>query len=316
MFLAVCLIAIIALVSGCGASGVGNQAVSVPGQSTAGPQGSTAAGAITPRSGGVVEAEFVDVGQGDCCELKIRDGSGYFYAVIDAGPRDASATVVSELKKLGCSTVNVLVLSHPDADHTGGATAVMENFKVLEVWDPGTCKNTATWNETVAMIKDKAIPALNPAAGYTARWGSASVDVLGPAPGAASAAGVDVNDACLVMSVSEGQDGILFTGDAGVKEQRQMMAESLPPIETYKVPHHGGKSCYYAPFLSKVSPETSIIDVGPNTYGHPSPEVVKALTGYGTVYRTDVNGDVDVSETGSTIDIKPQSGAGRQLAPK
>jgi competence protein ComEC len=311
------LIAVAALVSGCSATGAGNPASRAPKKVNSGPEESAATGSAAPQgSGSAVEAEFVNVGQGDCCEMKIKDGSGYFFAVIDTGPRDASDTVVSELKKLGCSTVNVLVLSHPDADHTGGATAVMNSFNVLQVWDPGSSKNTSTWNETLDMINTKAISHLNPAAGYTARWGPASVDVVGPAPGAATAAGVDVNDACLVMSVSDGQDGILFTGDAGVNEQTQMMGEALPPIETYKVPHHGGKSCYYAPFLSKVSPEASIIDVGPNSYGHPSPEVVNALTGYGSVYRKDVNGDVDVSETGTTVDIKPQSGASQELRPK
>jgi competence protein ComEC len=309
----------VAMVSGCSAAGTGNQAGSVPGQAASSPKEGTATTAPAPRSGGsgsALEAEFVNVGQGDCCEMKIKDGSGYFFAVIDTGPRDAANTVVSDLKKMGCSTVNVLVLSHPDADHSGGATAVMENFNVLQEWDPGSNKNTTTWNQTVDMIKAKAIPRVNPVAGYTAGWGPASVDVLGPAPGAARAAAADVNDACIVMSVSEGRDGILFTGDAGVNEQAQMMGETLPPVEVYKVPHHGGKSCYYAQFLSKVAPEVSVIDVGVNTYGHPSPEVVSALSAYGPVYQTKVNGDIDVQETGTTIAIKPQSGSTQVLEPK
>ncbi|HEY5527714.1 MAG TPA: MBL fold metallo-hydrolase [Candidatus Anoxymicrobiaceae bacterium] len=311
-----CATAIAALVSGCGTTGVVSRAGSVP-KTAAGSQGSASTSAPTPGGGGdALQAEFVNVGQGDCCEMKIKDGTGYFFAVIDTGPRNASGAVVSELKKLGCSTVNVLVLSHPDSDHSGGATAVMENFKVLQVWDPGSGKNTATWNETVDMIKNNAIERLNPAAGYSATWGPASVDVLGPPPGAASVAGADVNDACLVMSVSVGRDGILFTGDAGVAEQKQMMGEAMPPIETYKVPHHGGKSCYYAPFLAKVSPETSIIEVGPNTYGHPSPQVVSALSAYGPVYQTEVNGTIDVSETGTKINVRPQTGASKELGPK
>jgi competence protein ComEC len=315
--LALCLAVVAALAGGCGTSGAGNAGVAPPRAVSSAPKGSPTTTAVTPQgTGNAIDAEFVNVGQGDCCEMKIKDGSGYFFAVIDTGPRDASATVVSELKKLGCSTLNVLVLSHPDSDHTGGATAVMQNFKVLQEWDPGSSKDTATWNETVAMISSNGIERLNPAAGYTTTWGPASVDVLGPAPGAATAAGADVNDACLVMSVSTGRDGILFTGDAGVSEQAGMMGEALPPIETYKVPHHGGRSCYYAPFLSKVSPETSIIEVGRNTYGHPSPEVVQALSAYGRVYQTNINGDVEVSETGTTIQITPQSGAGQEIGPK
>jgi competence protein ComEC len=315
--IALCLMMIVAISNGCTSAGTGNQARSVPGQLASGPERGTSATGMTPGSGGgPLEAKFVNVGQGDCCEIKIRDGTGYFFAVIDTGPRDAASTVVDELKKMGCSTVNVLVLSHPDADHTGGATALMENFKVLQEWDPGSSKNTATWNQTVDMIKAKAIPRVNPVTGYTASWGPASVDVLGPDSGTAQGAGADVNDACLVMSVSVGHDGILFTGDAGVNEQARMMGETIPPIEVYKVPHHGGKSCYYAPFLSKVAPEMSVIDVGVNTYGHPSPQVVSALSAYGAVYETKVNGDIEVEETGTTIDIKPQSGAGRQLPPK
>jgi len=307
---------IVATLSGCTSAGTGNQARSVPGPVISRPAGSATTGAATGSGGGQLEAKFVNVGQGDCCEIKVRDGAGYFFAVIDTGPRDAANTVVSELKKMGCSTVNVLVLSHPDADHTGGATAVMENFKVLQEWDPGSSKNTATWKQTQDMIKAKAIPRVNPVTGDTASWGQASVDVLGPAPGTARKAGSDVNDACLVMSVSVGRDGILFTGDAGVNEQARMMNETIPPVEVYKVPHHGGKSCYYAPFLSKVAPEMSVIDVGVNTYGHPSPEVVSALSAYGAVYETKVNGDIDVEETGTTIGITPQSGAGRELQPK
>ncbi|MBU0494394.1 MAG: MBL fold metallo-hydrolase, partial [Chloroflexi bacterium] len=144
--------------------------------------------------------DFVNVGQGDCTILKIPSfGEDDFFAVVDAGPSQASATVVSELKSLGCDQVDVLVLSHPDADHTGGATDVMNSFKTVEAWDPGTSKDTATWRSTLETMAQKGVVRHNPAAGYVGMWGDAVVRVLGPQPGAATTAGDEVNNACLVL---------------------------------------------------------------------------------------------------------------------
>ncbi|MBU0494373.1 MAG: hypothetical protein KKB13_21190, partial [Chloroflexi bacterium] len=153
----------------------------------------------------------------------------------------------------------------------------------------------------------------NPAAGYVGMWGDAVVRVLGPQPGAATTAGDEVNNACLVLLVSRGENDALLTGDAEVAEQAQVMGETLPPVEVYKVPHHGGRSAYYQPFLAKVAPELSVIGVGPNSYGHPSPEVVSALSVYGKVYRTDSDGDVEVQMSDKRLYIQTGSGKSEVL---
>jgi competence protein ComEC len=260
------------------------------------------------HSNTTMTAKFLDVGQGDSCILKITSSGSSFFALVDTGGiGDTSSNVVSELKAMGCSRLDVLVLTHPDADHIGGAVAVMNSFAVDRVWDPGIDgRNTQTWQEVKSTISSKGIPREHPQAGATYSWNGVQTQVLNPPAGASYS---EINDYSIVMVETLGSQDIMLTGDAQTDSQQFMMGESFPDIEVFKVPHHGADSGYYAPFFNKVHPPWSVISVGPNSYGHPSAAVISALSAFGTVYRTDYNGDVTVSATTDSLQIATEKDA-------
>jgi beta-lactamase superfamily II metal-dependent hydrolase len=251
-----------------------------------------------------IDARFVDVGQGDCEILKIAQGSSTFFALVDTGDRQAYPRIASKFSSLGCNEINVLVLTHPDADHVGSARDILNNYRVDRVWQSGFTKNTEAWQDTSATIDAKQIPSETVQKGKQDVWNGATVKVLNPMPQTFT----DSNNASVVLLVSVGDKDILLMGDAENEAQENMTQDTLPKVEVYKVPHHGSAGAYYPPFLNAIHPDYSVIEVGAgNSYGHPQPEVVQALIGIGSmVYRTDQNGDVDATVTPDSTTVKSE----------
>lgn len=255
-------------------------------------------------AGVAVEAKFVDVGQGDCEILKIVKGGTTFFALVDTGVQQAYPKISSELSGMGCGEINVLVLTHPDADHVGSAAGILNSFKVDKVWQSGFTKDTKVWQETSATIGAKQIPNETVQKGTQDVWNGAAVKVLNPSPQTAT----DSNNSSVVLLVSVGDKDILLMGDAENEAQEHMAQDPLPKVEVYKVPHHGSTGAYYPPFLSAIHPDYSVIEVGAgNSYGHPRQEVLDALAGIGSkVYRTDQNGDVEATVTPDGVSVKSE----------
>lgn len=242
----------------------------------------------------------MNVGQGDSCIIKVT-GLGDFYALIDTGKAEASSAVISALQDTGCSQLDVLVLTYPDADHVGGAIDIMNTFPVGQVWDPGIDgDNTQTWQNVKGTIAAKGILRVNPDAGETYRWGGTKISVLNPPAGISFS---DTNNNSIAFIETLGDQDLMFTGDVEDPAQKYMMDMTFPTIEVFKVPYHGGDSGCYEPFFNKVAPQNSVVSVGPNSYGHPSNAVLNLLAGFGTVYRTDQNGNVTVEATSNTLQI-------------
>jgi len=257
-------------------------------------------------------AKFLNVGEADSCILKAENNGQTFFALVDTGRSNSAGYITSELKAMGCGEINVMVLTHPDADHVGSAASLMDSFKVDQVWDPGVDNPTKTWHNVVATISAKGIPVEHPHAGEVDDWDGVKTEVLNPPAGKTYP---DTNDESIVLVEALGSEDIMLTGDAQAAAEQFMMTEDTPSIAVFKVPHHGAASGYYAPFFNKVHPANSVISVGPNSYGHPSQAVVSALSAMGTVYRTDQNGDVTVDATPDSLQISAQSNPSASPAP-
>ena len=307
-FAASTLLILLLLLSGCGneqPSSIGRTApTSQPVATATTPVTSTPVPTPASGAGVVIDARFIDVGQGDCEILKIAQGSSTFFALVDTGDQHAYTKISSDLSEMGCNEINVLVLTHPDADHVGSATGVLNNYKVDRVWQSGFTKKTKVWQDTSATINAKQIPSETVQKGTQDVWNGVTVKVLNPTPQTST----DSNNSSVVLLVSVGEKDILLMGDAENEAQANMAQDTLPKVEVYKVPHHGSAGAYYPPFLNAIHPDYSVIEVGAgNSYGHPRPEVLQALVGIGSkVYRTDQNGDVDATVTPDSVDVKSE----------
>lgn len=208
---------------------------------------------------------FIDVGQGDSIYIKTPSGND---VLIDGGPKTAGIAVVAYLQSQGGDDLELVIATHPDADHVGGLMAVLDSFVVEEVWDPGFRKDTATYRDFVAAVDAEECPFIHP------RRGSAidvdpylEEEVLNPPEALYS----DSNDSSIVIRIEFENVSFLFTGDIGESVESDIMAEGFEVSSTIlKVAHHGSKYSSSIEFLGEVRPKVAVISVGgDNPYGHP-----------------------------------------------
>lgn len=266
-----------------------------------------------PAGSGRLELHMLDVGQGDAIALRTPHGH---WILFDAGPGghgvDAGAhVVVPYVRRLG-GTVAALILSHPHADHVGGAPSVIRRLHPHLVWDGGYALGSATYADVLAATRD---------AGAT--WHRVrpddTLDIDGVrlralAPDSAWTAGLDdPNLSSVVVRVEFGAVRFLLTGDAEAPEENWLVrraATGAPDADlaadVLKVAHHGSATSSTAAFVAAVRPRLALVSVGAaNMYGHPSPTVVERLRASGAeVRRTDADGTLVVSTNGHEIDVR------------
>jgi competence protein ComEC len=273
------------------------------------------AGQVAVRHAGQDEAgrvrlTMLDVGQGEAilAELPGRrrvlvDAGGISFGGFDFGAR----VVTPFLLHQWIGALDVLVLTHPQADHIAGAVSLLRTFPVAEVWSgdgPGTSV-TFLWVEEV--LRQRRIPhRIVSRASPPLRWGEASVEVLHPPPWRPATApfpdgwSVRSNEDSIVLEVTLGKRTTLLTGDIGCLGE-QALAQSGRPLraQALKVAHHGSRTSSSPAFLDAVRPEVAIISAGRrNRYRHPHPEVLERLQSRGVrVLRTDLDGTITLELT-------------------
>ena len=266
------------------------------------------------RDSGVAEVHLLDVGQGDAVAVRTPRGR---WLLVDAGRRwnggDAGGrTVVPWLRRRGGS-VAALVLTHPHADHVGGAATVLARLHPAEVWDPGFALGSSVYREVLTAARRARSRWRRVVPGDSLVVDGVAMTVLAPDT-LWTASLSDPNSASLVLSVRIGGVRILLTGDAEGPEEAWLLerANRDPKVaaalraDVLKVGHHGSRTSSTPDFLAAVRPRLALVSVGAgNSYGHPSPEVIQRLTDGGArVVRTDQSGPVVVRLSGPRITVE------------
>lgn len=252
----------------------------------------------TPPGGGELEVHFIDAGQGDATLFLAPDAT----VLVDAG-RHTATDVVDYLEDKGVSTIDVVAITHPHADHIGQFAAVLERFAVAEVWWSPTTHTTETFASAVTALERSDAAFEEPVESDTADVGSLRFEFVNPPAGGTDG---DLHDNGLAFRVTYGGVAFLFTGDAETEtEQRIVAAHPDLRAAVYQVGHHGSSSSSSQALLDAVTPEVAIYSAGrDNTYGHPHPEVIDRLHDAGVeVYGTDEHGTVIVTTGGTDVHI-------------
>ncbi len=238
---------------------------------------------------------FLDIGQGDCTLLT----QGAHAMLIDAGDNDQGTKVQSYLEYLGISSLDYLVLTHPDADHIGGADVVIYKFDCNAILMPEKKADTRTYDDVIQAMKFKNYTAVQPEVGDTYAFGESSFTILSPAKNYQ-----DSNDCSIVLRLTHGNNTFLFTGDAEEEAESDMLASGLDlSADVLKVGHHGSHTSTSDAFLDAVAPTYAVIscETG-NSYGHPHAETLNKLRTAGVqMFRTDEQGTITVTSDGSTL---------------
>lgn len=251
----------------------------------------------------------LDVGQGDAVLIG-QDGA---YCLIDTGPSDAASDLVRDLQLAGISKLEYLVLTHPHADHTGGAREVLRNFTVGQLvvppWDAEASGETADWprglfelaigqGTTVVTAEDDMVYPL----------GSGTLTVL---QGGESElydtddSSAHVNNASLCTMFEAGSFRYLSTGDAESEAEQRLVDRYGSALHAvlFKAGHHGSSTSSNEVLLQAVQPQAAVISCGLNNdYGHPHARALQRLTDAGAeIYRTDTMGTIMFTYQDNTL---------------
>lgn len=254
---------------------------------------------------GDAEVHFIDVGQADGIYVELP---GDIDVVVDCGRWTAPDVVHDYLVEQGVDDIELLIATHPDADHIGGCDRVLEGFEVEQVVDNGQTHTTQTFaryraarDAEVAAGADYQVPDFQ-----TFAWGSIVLEVIGPVRTRAS----DFNNSSVMARLDVGEVGFMLTGDAEFTEENEVMARAAAEgidltAEFLKVGHHGSAGSTSAAFLDAVQASWGIISVGAsNSYGHPTAATLGRLADAGVeTYRTDQSGDVVVATDGESASV-------------
>src|SRR6266545_4343334 len=249
---------------------------------------------LPPLSG--LRITFLDVGQGDGALLQVPEGA----VLVDEGPPEAD--VEGQLRALGIRRLAMIVLTHPQRDHVGGAADVLEHFEVGSVLDPGLPTQSSDEKGALAAARRRHVRVILARAGQAFRLGRLGMRVLWPdGPGTR---GDDPNNHAVVLIASYGQTDALLTADAESDVTGHL---HVPPVEIVKVAHHGSDDPGLADLLAQLHPRIAVISVGAhNDYGHPSQSTITTLSVVPglAVYRTDRDGRVVVESEGGRITVR------------
>jgi competence protein ComEC len=253
---------------------------------------------------GKLSVYFLDVGQGDSTLVLFSNKT----ILIDAGESEMGDRVVSDLKALGVSRIDLLVATHPHSDHIGGMQKVLAAFPVGQVLDSGLPHTSSTYEHFLETIDQKKIPYRVAEQGQTIDIDPAlTIIVLSPPKGHF---GDDPNVNSVVLRISYGTTAFLFAGDMGGESEDALVRSGYPlDARILKVGHHGSYSSTSSSFLERIRPETAIIMAGKdNPYGHPHQQTLDLLKKYGvTVYRTDQVGTIVIRSDGISYSVKTES---------
>jgi competence protein ComEC len=264
--------------------------------------------AIPLARNGDVELHVLDVGQGDAILLRTNAGR---WVLFDAGPAwrggDAGrSTVLPYILRRG-GTLEAFVLSHPHTDHVGGAASVLAAMHPHTYWDAAFAGGSDAYSLSLAAARKQGVEWHRVHPGDSVLIDGVSVTFLAPD----SAWTVGLKDPNLASTIAVARFGVvrfLLVGDAERAEEDWLLDQHRDELraDVLKVGHHGSSTSSSDAFLAAVHPDVAIISVGAgNKYGHPSVDVLRALSRVGAeVLRTDRAGTVVVRTDGAHIEIE------------
>src|SRR3989344_4807443 len=258
---------------------------------------------IASQKDGLLKVYFLDVGQGDSIFVETPNGN---QILIDGGPDNKVIQKLAKVMPFYDHDIDVVIASHPHADHIAGLISVLERYEVKNILQARENYNSPVvpaWQDAVKKEKANELEAI---AGQTIELGNGVVlKIIYPKKSLEGQTVKNPNNSSVVMMLDYKETEIILSGDIEEKVEKELLNDNID-ADILKVGHHGSKTSTTAGFLEKVSPQVAFIEVGAkNTYGHPSAEVLSRLEKSGIkYYRTDLDGHMEIISDGETIQVK------------
>ena len=266
---------------------------------------------------GRLNVSVLDVGQGDAIFLRGPSGRR---ALIDTGPDpDRLITLLDERIPAWDRRLDLVLITHPHEDHIAAVAALLDRYRITEIAEPGMIgpgPGDAAFRRRMAELGRQSRIL---AAGDSVLFDGVTLNVRWPLPGSVPLrppdSGAAINNVSIVLDATYGARRIVLAGDVEEDVDQHLLESGLAAdqrrVDVLKVAHHGSATATTDGFLERTAPSVAVISAGwRNPYGHPSPKTVARLTDAGAkVFRTDLDGTIDISTNGT--DLVANAGGGR-----
>ncbi len=255
--------------------------------------------AVSSAATPTMKVHFINVGQGDATYIKMPGGEDI---LIDGGSQGQGDKIIAYLKKQKVDDIEIMIATHPDADHIGALDEVLKAYKVEAVYAPKVSHTTDAYKNFLKAVKAEKLTIKTAKSGVKLSLKTGTAKFVGPVRDYGK---TDLNNWSAVLHITYNKNKFLFTGDAEKTAESDMVkAKQTLQADVVKVGHHGAKTSSNANFLEVVKPKYGVISVGKNSYGHPTTEVLNRFKPYKTtMYRTDQKGNIIFTSTGTKITV-------------
>lgn len=250
------------------------------------------AGFYPDRSEGV-SVSFIDVGKADAIFITCDD----YNILIDAGEDYKADRVISYLKRYNTEKIDLLISTHPDNDHIGGMSSIINEFEVESFWqsdiDENVISQTSAYKNMITSLENKNVNTEYKEAENTYSLGDLTFTVLSPGKKYD-----DTNNSSLIIRLDYFDTSFLFMGDAETEAEQDLINNYQDTLKAdiLKVSHHGSNNGSSYEFLQLVSPRYGVISVGDNTVNLPNKACIERLESNNIeILRTDLQGTVTIN---------------------
>lgn len=257
---------------------------------------------------GRLQVHYIDVGQGDSTLVISPSGRSM---IIDAGDNSSYEVIRPYLKKHGVQKIDLLIGTHPDADHIGGIDDIIENHDIGKFYMPNKLHTTKTFGDVLLAAKQRNLGITQAIEGKTMDF-DPEVQVVLLSPEKEKNYGDDNNAYSAVIYMVYKDTSFLFMGDA-VYENEADILENYPNLtaDVIKLGHHGSASSSSPEFINQIKPLAATVSCGyKNRYSHPHKEVLELLESSEIpLYRTDEQGNIVFRSDGESITADKEPGS-------
>ena len=248
----------------------------------------------------ILEVIVIDCGQADSILLHSK---GY-NILVDTGEDKKATDIKKVLDNKGVKTIDLLIGTHPHADHIAGMAEIVNNYEIGKIIMSPTGHTSKLYETTLQAISDNGYKITKAVPGNEYSFGDLEIDIIGPCNEDYG----DLNNASVVAVATYGDFDILLTGDAEMKAEKDYVEYLDDSIEVIKVGHHGSETSTSDNLLDITTPEVALISCGVgNDYGHPHQITLDKLADRNIVtFRTDISGDLIVRTNGSEYTVETE----------
>ena len=244
------------------------------------------------RYRGDLDVIALDIGQGQCVVL----ASDRTFALLDCGSlrerNNSGEKAAQQLRSMGCTSLDYLLLTHYDFDHVSGVRGLMARLPVKTLLIPDTIDDSGLRNQVLEIVSGYDTQVQTVTELRELPFGRASLTVYPPVGTEGD------NELGLSCLASVADQDFLVTGDMSAKTEELLLnTYDIPPVEAMMAGHHGARTSTGELLLDRLAPDIVCISAGAhNRFHHPADDTLRRLAEHGcAIYRTDLQGDIHLT---------------------